>query len=222
MNDTLYCENCEIYFTVKGRSQLIKSLPVTETKQRFLNLCSSCTKAATKSHLIKCRSFREYYKRLPYCSSCRALNLVFLKNQFFKNFLLYKKVKRVFGAPSVIALLLVWNFFERYIGVLYYYISIKAGHMSVVEFIFTTVMLYHMNQYAFVRFALLLVCLYRLVTRRVTYFEMPLNPLSSQGLNDFIDRLSINGSFDSDFDRYGRKPKLPQTNSQPLLRNKSS
>lgn len=196
LNDTLYCESCEIYFTLKNGSQLIKSLPVSETKQRFLNLCASCSKTAQKFSVIRCRTFRGYFRKLPYCKGCKSLNLIFLKNLFFKNFLLYKKINRVFGLPSLIALILAFIFSPKYIILIYYYITIKAGNMSGREFFTTTFLLYHTCKYEFVKFILFVICLYKILTKWMMYFEVPINLSSSRELANFVDKLNINTSLD--------------------------
>ncbi|ELA42649.1 uncharacterized protein VICG_00401 [Vittaforma corneae ATCC 50505] len=219
LNDTLFCENCEIYFTLKNGIQLIKSLPIAETKQRTLNLCVSCSRRAMKNSSIKCRTFREYLKRLPYCSSCKSLNVVFLKNLFFKNFLLYKKIKSVFGLSTLFTLIMTWCCFEKYVSALYYYIAITADGMSSFSFIFTSFLLYHLNQYSFIRLMLFLICLYKIISKKSIYFEIPINLLSAHELDNFIDRLNINSSLESDVYRHDKRVNV-HYGSQPHLKNK--
>jgi hypothetical protein len=213
LNDILYCENCEIYFVLKSGSQLIKSLPVSETRQRNLNLCSSCAKKAIKNSSIRCRTFREYLKKLPYCKNCKCLNFIFLKNLFFKNFLLYKKIRNQFKLSTLFTLLAIWSYFEKYLILIYYYISISTD-MTLLSFICTSFVMYHLNQYSFVRFILLIMCIYKILYKKSIYFEVPINLLSTYELDSFIDRLNINSSVDSNVYRYKKNGNNRNT-SQP-------
>lgn len=219
LSDTLFCENCEIYFTLKNGIQLIKSLPIAETRQRSLNLCVSCSRRAMKNNSVRCRTFREYLKKLPYCSNCKSLNFVFLKNLFFKNFLLYKKIKNVFGLSTFFTLIMLWNCFEKYVAVVYYYIAISANDMSPLSFISTSFLLYHLNRYSFIRFSLFLICLYKIISKKAIHFEVPINLLSAHELDNFIDRLNINDSFESGVYRHEKRASV-QYSSQPHLKSK--
>jgi hypothetical protein len=82
---------------------------MAETRQRNLNLCSHCFKKASKNCSIKCRCFGNYFKKLPFCSKCKASNRLFLKNLFFKNFLLYKRNGNIFGMTSFLISFLICN-----------------------------------------------------------------------------------------------------------------
>lgn len=196
LNETLFCENCEIYFALKNGTQLIKSLPITETSSRSLKLCPSCTKLASKDTLIVCKTFREYLKKLPYCKTCKSLNLIFLKNLFFKNFLLYKKIRKIFGITTLFTLILTWIFLEDWIVLFYYYITMQSTGLPFSKLIVTAVIFYNLNRYAFIRFWIFLLCLYRVLTRKTIYFDVPINLLNVYELDNFIDRLSLNGPQD--------------------------
>lgn len=195
--DTLYCENCEIYFTLKNGIQLIKTLPLAETKQRSLNFCADCTKTALKNNTVKCKTFREYIKKLPYCKSCKALNLIFLKNLFFKNFLLYKKIENQFGISLLLSIIFTWSYFENYLALFYYYIEILSGNLSTSSFILISFLFYHLNRYSVFRFILFIICIFKVLFTKTIYFDVPINLLSTKELDNFLNRLNINSSFDN-------------------------
>lgn len=196
LNDAFFCEKCEIYFYIKNGSQLIKSLPIAEIQQRSLNLCTRCNENSRKNKLIKCQVFNEYIRKLPYCKKCKKENYLFLKNLFFKNFLLYKKIGRVFGLSELIVLVVCWFQYSQAIPVLYLYISMLACDPGFFWFIFRIFLLYHLKSYSFAILGMFLVCLYRILKEKTIYFEMPINLYNPEELDAFIDKLNINTSFD--------------------------
>lgn len=192
-NDVLFCENCEIYFAIKNGNQLIKALPITETKQRSLCLCPVCTRIAMKPAITKCRCFKEYLRKLPFCRSCKSINRDFLKNLFFKNFLLYKKTRRVFGLTTLLILIATWLILDPLLVLIYYYIEYCLDDLSFRRFLFTSIVFYNINSYSFIRDILFVVCLYKIVFSKCTIFEIPINLLDPHELDSFINRLSIKG-----------------------------
>lgn len=192
-NDIMFCENCEIYFAIKNTTQLIKSLPITETKQRSLCLCPTCTKRAMKPTITKCRFFKEYLRKLPFCRSCKSINRDFLKNLFFKNFLLYKKTRKVFGFTTLLVLLISWLISKPLLFPMYYYIEFSLDNLSLKKLVLTSLIFYNIIPYSFARDILFLICLYKIVFSRRTLFEIPINLLDPRELDSFINRLSIRG-----------------------------
>lgn len=219
LNEVLFCESCEIYFSLKNGNQLIKSLPIVETDQRMLSFCPPCSRKFEQEIFIKCKRFQEYFKQLPYCANCKSSNAVFLKNLFFKNFLLYKKIDRVFGFRTLLLLLFVWVYIEECIPLMHLYISMTLGEIQFLRLLVQAFIFYQTSQYSFVNAMLFLMCLYKIITKKSMYFKVPTNLLSAHELDTFIDRLNINTSFDRDIYKHKAKKNL-KFGSQPTLKSK--
>lgn len=194
LSDTIFCENCEIYYSMNDGKQRIKALPIVETKQRTLNLCANCTKKASKNNNIQCRVFKEYLKKLPFCSPCKSLNSLFLKNLFFKNFLLHKKSKKTFGIFTFLALLAISWFSAEKVFYFYLYLVLVTENITGVGVIYFLFLWYHFNRYSFFHPILFILGLKKIFDSREIYFNMPVNLLSSNQIENHLDRLKINTS----------------------------
>ncbi|KAF7683135.1 hypothetical protein TCON_1647 [Astathelohania contejeani] len=93
LTNKIYCEECEVYYTIKSNQQEYSFLPITHTnKATKLILCSECKKMA--DYRIKCKNFKEYFRKVAFCNYCKKKNKTEIKTMFFRVFQLYKIEKR--------------------------------------------------------------------------------------------------------------------------------
>lgn len=206
LNDTIFCENCEIYFSVIDGKQRIKALPIVETKQRSMNLCSACSKKASKDTYIQCRIFKEYLKKLPFCKACKSLNSLFLKNLYFKNFLLHKKSRKTFGIFTLLALLTLFLVSEDKLIYFYLYLALLSENVTGIGVLSYIFVWYHLNRYSFVHAIIFILCLKKVFTTKDIYFDLPVNLLSLNQIENHLDRLKINTSTEKE----SSKPLISQ------------
>lgn len=229
LGNTLYCEKCEVYYTVRNGKQLIKTLPLVETRQRSLNLCPRCVNKTKNSKKLLVKTFGEYFKSLPYCKSCKFLNKIFLKNLFFKSFLLYKKSRPIFGWVDLLVLLALPGYvscqnytsvcLNRALGFICLYVEYKRYSLTFLKSIVLLVLLHQSCGYEFANFLCFVYCLCRISFSRSIYFEVPINPYNIEELDAFIDKLSINTSFENDVYRYKRQVNV-RSNSHHDLKHR--
>lgn len=215
LGDALYCEKCEVYYMIKGGKQRIKTLPLVETKQRSLSLCPRCTNKTKNNRKLLVKTFNEYFKSLPYCKSCKLLNKVFLKNLFFKSFLLYKKSRAIFGWGDLLALLVLPGYISfqncaniylnRVLGLICLYVEYKRYSLTFLKLAVLLILFFQACEYEFMNLLYFAYCLYRISFSRSIYFEVPINPYNIEELDNFIDKLNINTSFEDDVYRYKRQ-----------------
>lgn len=202
LGDVLYCEKCEVYYTVKNGVQLIKTLPLVETRQRSLNLCSRCASKAKNKKRFLVKTFTEYFKNLPYCKSCKLLNKIFLKNLFFKNFLLYKKSRPIFSWRDLLTFLTLLGYIgikdhagvylNRALILACMYVEYKRYSLTFLRVVFLTVLFYQNCEYEFISLLYFAYCFYHMSFSKSIYFEVPVNPYNIEELDSFIDKLTIN------------------------------
>lgn len=127
LNNSVYCEKCAVYYQIENDSQFISAIPVSEIDYAAPELCTKCEKLRESNRKIKCTSFNDFYKKIRLCKECKKNNHAFLKNLYFRNFILCKKTKYVYGTVYrimyVLALLFaltnqsaVNNFFAKYVN----------------------------------------------------------------------------------------------------------
>lgn len=223
----LYCPNCEIYYVVRNGKQYIKSLPLVEIEQRSLNLCSKCMKSTKNSRRVCVKTFSEYYKNLPFCKKCRIINKVFIKNFYCKSFILYKKMKRIFGLKDMLCLLILSCILIRYLSVfpllpaLVLYIDYRRYSLSFIRCILLILFFYQFSHYEFVKLFLIIYCLYNLAFAKSIFFEVPVDTCNAEELDGFINKLSINTSFEKR-QSGNKKSTLRKSNSMSMFNLKRS
>ncbi|KAM0671472.1 hypothetical protein CWI42_080060 [Ordospora colligata] len=104
LNSKYYCEECEVYYTYRNNKQEYSNFPMEETDQIAVKsgLCKKCEPRHESGRCVCCRTFREYFKKLPFCKKCKEKNERCIKNVFFRNFILYKTHDRVFPVLHII------------------------------------------------------------------------------------------------------------------------
>jgi hypothetical protein len=229
LEDALYCERCEVYYTVINGKQRIKTLPLVETKQRSLSLCPRCTSRTKNNRKLLVKTFSEYFRGLPYCKSCKLLNKVFLKNLFFKSFLLYKKSRPVFGWGDLLILLALPGYISiqgnasvclnRTLSLICLYVEYKRYSLTVLKSIVLMALFCQACEYEFMNFLYFTYCLCRIAFSSSIYFEVPINPYNIEELDNFIDKLSINTSFENDVYKYKRQANV-RSNSHHDLKHR--
>lgn len=210
LHDTLYCANCEIYFSLDDGKQRVKSLPIVETKQRAMKLCLNCNKKYAKNNSIKCKVFLEYFKKLPFCKQCKALNSLFLKNLFFKNFLLYKKTQKTYGIFTLFFFIALAFFSSKKLIFYYVYLALSSGDLGLLKAISLGFTWYHINRYSFSYPIVFTMCFRKILFVKEVYFDVPINLMSVEQIQDHLDRLKIGTSTEKESYKLGGiKRKYP-------------
>lgn len=97
LTGSIYCQKCDVYYQIEENTQYLSSIPVTEVDQTYVILCKKCEKFHHSSRRIKCRSYKEYLKKLRICQECKTTNLSLIKNLYYRNFISHKKTESEFG-----------------------------------------------------------------------------------------------------------------------------
>lgn len=217
LKECIYCTNCEIYYRIENNNQAIKSIPLEEINQINLKLCKNCNKKARGNLLVK--TVKEYYKKLPFCKNCKLKNKIFIRNYYFKNFLLNKEFLRDFTTFDLFLIIFSFfilnyelifynnnlqilekysflNFFEKnnfinlFINILYLYVEYKRYAFSYFT-IFIFIILYYLKRYEIISWIVLFYCFIRIITSKSYYFKININSNNEHNLNNLIDKLKI-------------------------------
>ena len=214
LKDTVYCELCDIYYTMKGGRQHISTLPIKELEQASLDLCTRCRKKSGKGHIIVCRSFGDYFSKLGFCRGCKSSNRDFLKNLYYKNFLLYRTKVPLFGWRSILLLLfclILYNVAAHSCGITLYdlvappsqgsigtwmlliLVQYARHGMALRRLVFVSFLFYYLGHVSLVNDALLLYIAVGILFYRTVVFSIPSNLHCHDDLHSFIEKLSIRG-----------------------------
>ena len=210
LKDTIYCENCNIYYSIHENNQLIKSLPIKIVSQVSLELCNKCKNIERKG-FIRCKTFQQYLNKLSLCRKCKNNNRDFLGNIFYKNFLLHKKNIRIFGWKFLLFFIIYYYFSSNYFSSFFYQIFLSfvidyfAYKFTFSRFLFFSLLFYTTKDLEFVRIIFFFYFLYHILFTKTIVFDVPLDSSSEDGLNSFINRLSI--SDDVEVSSLCRKPR---------------
>lgn len=194
----LYCEFCQIYYTLKNDIQQISSLPIRELDQTSLDLCKACTRRLVNGQReVICRTAEEYLSGIGLCRGCKASNRSLIHNLYYKNFLFHRKFVRPIGWISSLFILLFLYLLPPnpivrwFFAIMIEYKQCRLGH---VRFILLTLICVKLGNFDFVSDSLLVYMLYRLLFFKTVVFSLPANLSCHKNLNSFIERLNINGS----------------------------
>ncbi|RVD92003.1 hypothetical protein TUBRATIS_15090 [Tubulinosema ratisbonensis] len=149
----IYCNNCEIYITEHNLPMLIN------IEKTYQLLCKKCL--TIKNRKIHCSGFKEYLKKLPFCSVCKNTRKNDFKYDFFKHTSFYRKEKRSFNFLHLF--LFLQNNFVSFIFFCYFLIE----YFDWLIFIFFLLHFYFTNPLFY-----LLVLIYLYKKKKVCY-EMP-------------------------------------------------
>ncbi|KAL6120958.1 hypothetical protein NUSPORA_02217 [Nucleospora cyclopteri] len=115
LSKMLYCENCDIYYSLEKNNQYVTSLPVTEIDAPKIKLCHKCKKIEKSSRKIKCQTFRGFLSKLNLCKNCKESNHDNIKNLYYRNFIMHKKVERIYSRIYIL-IFAVLSFFTLFDG----------------------------------------------------------------------------------------------------------
>lgn len=83
LDNFTYCNECEIYLN----NETNKFISSKYIKESIKTLCNDCKK---NKQIILCNSFKEYYKKLKICKTCKNIFKENLKELFFRHQDLFK------------------------------------------------------------------------------------------------------------------------------------
>ncbi|OQS53992.1 hypothetical protein EHP00_526 [Ecytonucleospora hepatopenaei] len=97
LSGSVYCEKCEVYYQLENGNQFVAAIPVSEIDQMGPDLCKKCEGIKKSNRKIECTSFNDFTKKIKLCGKCKSINHSFLKNLYFRNFVLCRKTKAIYG-----------------------------------------------------------------------------------------------------------------------------
>jgi hypothetical protein len=191
-----FCEECEIYYTFNGRRQEYSNLPIQEMEQMTVmeHLCKTCKQKYSEGGVIRCRTFREYFRKLGLCKRCKKSNEGCIKNAFFKNFILYRTHARRFTMQYIFFITLWFYFFRN--SLLFKLLSAalvdwRCGYLQVFWTGARLLGIYLLGQrhagWAFVY----AYCLLRLVLSKAWFYDVPVDLDRSPNLLSYIEQLKL-------------------------------
>lgn len=182
-------------------------------------LCTKCYEISHTKEKLSVKTFNEYYKKLPFCRKCKKANEVGIKNYFFKNFILYRKFRALFGWKDFLLLILFTfladKYTNAYLAAFILMIEYKRYAFSWLKALFLILIIYNTSEYHFLTFIYFLYSFYKIFTEKSLFFDVPINTNNTDEIDSIITRLSINSSFDNGNDLYHNTPR---SFSQPNLK----
>lgn len=195
IKDSVYCEECCVYYTVDNGRPYPSALPIKETSQMALELCGRC-RHGRKRHRIRCKTFQDYFAQLPHCKKCKIINKDFIKNQYYKNFVRYRLRSAVFGWLYLLALFAafyLWSDSAEACILALFVIEYKRSRLSCRKVALLLLAAVQLGHLAFVRDVSGLYCVYRILFSRTVVFDMPGDLTSHDDLHSLLGRLNIGG-----------------------------
>jgi Putative ribonucleoprotein zinc-finger pf C4 type len=203
--DTIFCENCDIYYSVINGTQHVKTLPIKNISQHSLNLCKTCEANILTHKKISCKTFLQYFHKLRLCKPCKALNKDYISNLFYKNFLLHKNTIRLFSDWEIPALCIAYYFmgdsilFNWFIVIFNKY---RSYRYSFRKLILITILIYKLQNYEFPKLICFIYSILVTLLSKTVIYNVPTNFSSDEELDSFIKDLSIRGSVVEDSSIY--------------------
>lgn len=199
----LYCKDCEIYYKQENKEQIVSSIPLEETNQTFLKLCKKYNICCGRNdRFLYVKTVNEYYRKLPFCKPCKQRNRSFIRNFYFKNFLLNKEKLYDFSKKDVLLLILylisylaldIHSSIRGVVSIaLYIYVQYKRCFFSYFYDSFICLILFFLRYFEIVSFITFLFCFYRVFTSKSYYFKININPANTLNINDLLNKLKIN------------------------------
>lgn len=195
-DNILFCESCNVYYTIYNNIQKIRQLPIKDTSQISFEFCTKCKERFKKKESkIRCRNFKEYLSKLPACNKCKIKNKDFISNLYYNNFSLYRKEVHAFNFLSKILFFiffLIFPFFYVVIGIEY-----LLNSLSMLKFIMLILMERFFGNYDFVKdFFFIYIFLKKIIAKKIV-FDLPSDLQRDDNLHHFIQRLKITEPFNS-------------------------
>ncbi|KAH9411889.1 putative ribonucleoprotein [Ordospora pajunii] len=180
LNSKYYCEECEVYYTYRNSKQEYSNFPMEETDQITVRggLCKKCKVKHESGGCVCCITFREYFRKLPFCRKCKETNEKCIKNAFFRNFILYKAHNRVFSVLHVIIYAFLLYFLQN--SILYsiptlciveYRINRSFGALMIARLIFAAAV-WHLP---YGKLVYCLYCMYLMMFSKKWQYNVPIN-----------------------------------------------
>lgn len=195
LKETIYCEACDVYYSMCDGVQYVSTLPMKPSTQISPELCQRCqAKANAKKYKIRCETFQDYFSRLRYCKSCKLRNKDFLKNHYYKNFLLHRTKRTVFS-KLMLGLFLASCYFipnTKYRSLLFLGLVILRQYgFSYSRLLLAAAITLQLGHLWIVRDACILFCLLKILFAHATVFDIPSNFNSYEELHCFFKKLNI-------------------------------
>ncbi|KAI4292584.1 hypothetical protein PAPHI01_1858 [Pancytospora philotis] len=204
--DSLFCEKCNVYYSLADGDYRPTSLPLREAAQTSLRLCRSCAKKYPRSNAqILASSFADYFNALSYCRVCKVVNRDYIKNHYYKNFIQHRTQRATFG----------WKYWLLYALTFFAYspglctrlcwlllVEYKRSRLSCLRALVIFALFFHLGGYAFFRDAVALYVFCAILLARTVCFAIPANPQTHDNIHSLLNRLNIR-------DFYGASHKGP-------------
>jgi hypothetical protein len=196
LNGKCFCEECEMYYTLSNGRQEYSNLPIEEIEQMTVmeHLCRRCRQKYAGGGVIRCRTFREYFKKLSLCKKCKKSNERCIKNAFFKNFILYRTHGRIFGVQHVFFITLWFYLFRSSLAFKLLSVTIidyQSKASSVLWTIGRLLFVCLLGQHSLGWIPVYAYCLFRLVLSRGWFYEVPVDLDRSPNLLLYIEQLKL-------------------------------
>lgn len=195
VRESIYCEECCVYYVIKNGRAQPSALPIKEISQIALELCGRCLERShRKKYKIRCRNFQGYFSRLPHCKRCKVVNKDFLKNQYYKSFIQYRNKLSAFGWRHLILLALVLYFWSDSVEACVFsmlVIDYRLNRLSYLRILSVLFVAFMFGNFAITRDIISLYCIYQVLFSRMIVFDMPEDLTCHDDLHSLLGRLNI-------------------------------
>lgn len=177
----------------------VSSLPLRPISQCTLDLCTNCSRTTAlrranyKKVIARCRTVNDYIVALKFCKKCRTLNEDFLKNQYYKNFLLFRKEISVFSWITMLLYIVTSvHINSSIVDILWFgHIWVWKGAPRYLFFIALSSATVKFRHFLSVRIVCMALSLFRMFKSKTVVFDIPIDPYLFDGLKDLVKRLAL-------------------------------
>jgi len=189
-----YCSVCRSHFTIVNNNEQ-KYLSVEMDDLEFLSisdkLCPLCTRYYKNSkYIIRSTSFSDYFAKLKFCKKCKNDSKKFIRNMFYKNFTLNRRLENVYSSRIILLFFILFHMCGE--NQIFYYFNILYNWFiySYSDIVICLIFCLGRN-YWFVRGLYLLYSCYILFSRKRYFFYMPVNLEKEENIDKHIKELTI-------------------------------
>ncbi|KAK6089969.1 hypothetical protein P3W45_001015 [Vairimorpha bombi] len=188
-----YCSTCRSHFILTDNEQKYVSVEMDELDHLTISdkLCYDCTiYYNTSDKIIKASCFTDYLYKLKLCKKCKEDNQKFIRNMFYKNFILYRCRESVYTHGFIMLFVIFFFIFNRSDYFYHIYFLLNFTNYSYLDLL-VCLGLFYTRKYCIFRYTYLGFNCFSMSCKNKFYFYMPVNLEKTGNIDKHIEELKI-------------------------------